>query len=138
METQGPAVKAQIRILIIDDEPPLLRMMSLYLQRLGYAVTTLDGTEPALALVPEGIQEYAAVVLDATMEGIPMETLACDMLRAHPGLRVLAASGYHVDMRALEAAAPGRVAFLHKPFTPEALAAAVRRMIGAEEKEKGV
>jgi two-component system, cell cycle sensor histidine kinase and response regulator CckA len=137
METQGPTAKAPIRILIVDDEPPLLKMMSRYLQRLGYAVTTLDRTEQALALVPEGIQGYAAAVLDATMEGIPMETLACDMLRAHPSLRVLAASGYPVDMRTLEAAAPGRVAFLHKPFGPEMLAAAVRRMIGAE-KEKGV
>ena len=137
METEGPAAKAPIRVLIVDDEPPLLRMMSLYLRRLGYAVTTLDRTDQALALVPEGIQEYAAVVLDATMEGIPMETLACDLLRAHPGLRVLAASGYPVDMRTLEAAAPGRVAFLHKPFGPEMLAAAVRRMIGTE-KEKGV
>jgi DNA-binding NtrC family response regulator len=138
METGGPVAKAPIRVLIVDDEPPLLRMMSLYLRRLGYAVTTLDRTEQALSLVPEGIHEYAAAVLDATMEGIPMETLACDMLRAHPGLRVLAASGYPVDMRTLEATAPGRVAFLHKPFTPEMLAGALRRMIGTQEKERGV
>ena len=34
---------------------------------------------------------------------------------------------------ALQAAAPGRVAFLHKPFTPEMLAAAIRRMLAAQE-----
>jgi two-component system, cell cycle sensor histidine kinase and response regulator CckA len=144
METQGPAkanapsdAKAPIRILIVDDEPPLLKMISLYLRRLGYAVTTCDRTEQASALIPGAIQEFAVAVLDATMAGIPMESLACDMLRAHPGLRVLAASGYPVDMRKLEAAAPGRVIFLHKPFTPEMLAATVRRMI-APEKEKGI
>jgi CheY-like chemotaxis protein len=45
----------------------------------------------------------------------------------------LTASGYPVDITALEAAAPGRVAFLHKPFTPEMLAAAIRRMLAAQE-----
>jgi two-component system, cell cycle sensor histidine kinase and response regulator CckA len=138
METSSPAgANGPIRILIVDDEPPLLKMMSLYLQRLGYAVTTLDRTEQASALIPASIRDYAIAVLDATMEGIPMETLARDMLRAHPGLQVLAASGYPVDMRTLEAVAPGRVAFLHKPFTPEMLAVTVRRMI-APETEKGI
>jgi DNA-binding NtrC family response regulator len=39
-------------------------------------------------------------------------------------------------MSALEAAAPGRVAFLHKPFTPDMLAAALRRILAAEKKEE--
>ena len=100
METQGPAeakasndakvsndAKAPTGILIVDDEPPLLKMMSLYLRRLGYAVTTCDRTEQASALIPAAIGEFAVAVLDATMAGIPMEALARDMLRAHLGLR---------------------------------------------------
>jgi two-component system, cell cycle sensor histidine kinase and response regulator CckA len=138
METDEPAAaQAQARILIVDDEPALLKMMSVYLQRLGYRVTTFDRTEQASALIPDRIHEYAVAVLDASMAGISMEALASDMLRAHPGLRVLAASGYPVDVQTLEAAAPGRVAFLHKPFSPQMLAAAVRRMLGPE-KEEGV
>ncbi|HLI82552.1 MAG TPA: response regulator [Bryobacteraceae bacterium] len=136
METPAGA-KTPVHILIVDDEPALLKMMSAYLKRCGYAVTTCDHTEQAAALVPDRIQDFSIAVLDATMEGIPMEKLARDMLRAHAGLRLLAASGYPVDMRALEAAARERVAFLHKPFTPEMLASAVRRMLGPE-KEKGV
>jgi FixJ family two-component response regulator len=38
-----------------------------------------------------------------------------------------------VDMSALECEAPGRVDFLHKPFTPEMLASAVGRMLAAEK-----
>ena len=34
------------RILIVDDEPPLLKMMSVYLTRLGFTVSTADSTEP--------------------------------------------------------------------------------------------
>lgn len=131
------SAREQIRILIVDDEPPLLRMLSVYLRRLGYDVTTLERTDQVMALVPAGIQNFAVAVLDATMQGVPLETMAVAMLRANQQLRILAASGYPVDMSVLEVAAPGRVAFLHKPFSPEMLASAVRRIIGAEE-EKGI
>jgi FixJ family two-component response regulator len=45
------------------------------------------------------------------------------------------ASGYPVDMSRLEAAAPGRVGFVQKPFTPQALAEAVRRMLAPEKED---
>jgi DNA-binding NtrC family response regulator len=77
--------------------------------------------------------EFGVAVLDATMPGIGLDDFALEMLAASPGLCVLAASGYPLDMSALAAQAPGRVEFLQKPFTPEMLAAAVRRLFGAEE-----
>ncbi|MBZ5575277.1 MAG: response regulator [Acidobacteriia bacterium] len=125
------------RILLVDDEPSLLQMMSVYLERRGYTVTTAASTHRASALAEEQPQAFAVAVLDATMPGLSMETLALKLLNLNPSLHVLAASGYPVDVSALEAAAPGRVAFLHKPFTPEMLAAALRRMLGAQE-ETGV
>ena len=124
-------------ILIVDDEPPLLKVMSLYLRRVGYSVTTLPRAKEAAALTAADLQRFAMAVLDATLDGIGMEKLALQMLRANAALRVLAASGYPVDVSALQAAAPGRVAFLLKPFTAEMLAACIRRMI-APDKEKGV
>jgi DNA-binding NtrC family response regulator len=132
METSGPS--EQPRILIVDDEPPLLKMMNVYLQRLGYSVTTSTSTEHAAALVAQ--EAFAAVVIDGTMPGLSMEELAWCTLQANPSVHVLAASGYPVDMSALEAVAPGRVAFLHKPFTPEMLAAALRRIFAAKKKEE--
>lgn len=120
-----------IRILIVDDEPPLLKMMKVYLSRLGYSVTTAETTGQAWAEVMAAPAEFAVAVLDATMAGMTMEDLALRMLKAHPALRVIATSGYPVDMTAMETAAPGRVTFLPKPFTPEMLASAVRRMLAA-------
>lgn len=117
----------------MDDEPSLLRMMSVYLTRKGYDVATAGTTEKAWADFEASPTDYSVVVLDATMVGIPMHELAERMLRASGTLRVLTASGYPVDMSALAAVAPGRVDFLHKPFSPEMLAAAVRRMIGPQE-----
>ncbi|HWC98349.1 MAG TPA: response regulator [Candidatus Sulfopaludibacter sp.] len=121
------------RILIVDDEPPLLKMMSLFLGRLGYSVTTAQTTEKAWAEVEAAPGEFACAVVDATMAGLSMRDLALKLLAASPSMCVLAASGYPVDMSEMQAEAPGRVDFLHKPFTPEMLAAAVRRMLAPQE-----
>ena len=126
---------ATARILIVDDEPSLLKMMSVYLGRLGYAITTSNTTDRAWAELQADPSAFSVAVLDATMDGLSMEDLALRALGASPKLCILAASGYPVDMTALEAAAPGRVLLLHKPFTPEMLAAAVRRMLAAQEEE---
>jgi len=123
------------RILVVDDEPPLLRMLSLYLGRLGYPVTTAESTEAAWRLVDADPAAFAVVVLDGSMSGMSMDDLALRMLRANPALRVLAASGYPLDMAVLSEAAPGRVDFLQKPFTPEMLATALRRLLGAQEEK---
>jgi DNA-binding response OmpR family regulator len=123
------------RILIVDDEPPLLRMMGLYLGRQGYTVTTADATDKAWALVEADPSAFDLAVLDGSMAGMTMEELATRLLNANPSLCVLTASGYPVDMTALLDQAPRRVAFLLKPFTPKALAAAVGGLIAAQEKD---
>ncbi|MGA2268401.1 MAG: response regulator [Bryobacteraceae bacterium] len=123
------------RILIVDDEPSVLKMMGVYLGRLGYSVTTTNSTQKAWAQVEAAPSDYAIAVLDGSMPGLSMEDLALKMLRANPSLCVVAASGYSVDTSAMDAVAPGRVAVLPKPFTPEMLAATVRRMLAAQ-KEK--
>jgi len=121
------------RVLIVDDEPALLRMMSVYLGRLGYSVTTVGSTDEAWTAMERAPMDFDVAVLDATMAGMTMRDLAARILDANPSIRVLAASGYPVDMTPFESVAPGRTAFLHKPFTPEMLAAAVRRMLAAQE-----
>jgi two-component system C4-dicarboxylate transport response regulator DctD len=126
----------KIKLLIVDDEPALLKMMGLYLTRMGYAVTALDSTEKASAAADESRGEYAAAVLDATLRGMSTQDLALRLLEMNPAICVVVASGYPVDTSALEAAAgPGRVHFVQKPFTAEMLAGTLRRLIGSQ-KEK--
>ena|ERR1039457_2860611 len=123
------------RILVVDDEQSLLRMLSLHLGRLGYSVTAAETTDAAWKLVEADPAAFAVAVLDGSMSGMSMDDLALRMLRANQELCVLVASGYPVDMTALAEAAPGRVDFLQKPFTPEMLATALRGLLGAQEEK---
>lgn len=124
------------RVLLVDDEPALLKLVGSYLSRLGYAVTTANTTEKAwveMQAALDSSQCFALAVLDATMDGLPMTELAARMLQSCSTLRVLTSSGYPVDIEPLEAIAPGRVGFLHKPFIPDKLAATIRRMLAPQE-----
>lgn len=123
------------RILIVDDEPPLLKMMGVYLTRKGYTVQTLDSTDRAWELVDGSAGEIDVAVIDGSMRGRSAEDLALKVLAADAAAQVVMASGYPVDMSRLEAAGPGRVCFLQKPFTPQTLAGVLRRMIAPEEED---
>ena len=124
---------APAKVLIVDDEPALLRMITAYLRRRGHEVFSTESTEDAWKEAESHPGEFAVAVVDATMGGLSMEELAVRMLGANPNLSFIVTSGYPVDMSLLESVAPGRVVFLHKPFSPEMLADTVRRMLGAEE-----
>ena len=120
-------------MLLVDDERPLLKMMSAYLTRLGYELRTAETAEQARSEAGRSAGEFTAAVLDATLDGLSTEELASQLLDANPRVCVIVASGYPVDMSVLEAQSPGRALFLHKPFNGEMLAATLRRMIGAQE-----
>ena len=122
-----------MRILVLDDEPLLLRILTIYLSRLGYAVETADGVENGLEILSQSPKGFGLVVLDGTMTGGRVDDLVLRILAVSPAMRVIVTSGYPVEMTGLLAAAPGRVMFLQKPFTSQTLAEAVRRMIGQKE-----
>jgi two-component system response regulator GlrR len=119
------------RILLVDDEPSLLKMMSVYLRRLGFEVATAASPDEAMAVVRQAPAGFGVAVVDATMSGMSMRDLVAGIVSANPSLKIIAASGYPVEMSDIFAVAPGRAIFLQKPFSPEMLAAAVRRMLAS-------
>lgn len=123
------------RLLLVDDEPALLKLMSLYLERRGYSVEAVASTDEAWARMQADPFAYAVAVLDGSMAGLPSAELAIRMMRVSPAVRVIATSGYPPDMSGVHAAAPGRAVFLPKPFTPEMLASLVERMLAAQEED---
>jgi DNA-binding NtrC family response regulator len=120
-------------LLLVDDEPALLGMMSVYLARQGYSVEAVATTDEAWQRVQADPSGFALAVLDGSMPGLPSAELALRIVRASPEARVIAMSGYPADLSEVQAAAPGRAVFLPKPFTPEMLTEVVERMLAAQE-----
>jgi len=122
-------------ILIVDDEPALLKMMSVYLTRKGFVVRAMDSTDRAWTAVEGATAGLAAAVIDASISGLTAEELALRLLATNSSMCVLIASGYPVDMSRVKAAGHGRVEFMQKPFSGEMLNGALRRMIASQEKD---
>ena len=110
----------------MDDEPQLVELMRRYLERLGYEIVTAGDTGEAWSLV-EGGPAFRTAIIDLTVPGragepLTGEELARRVLAADASARVILASGYAADVSPIQAAFPGRVRFLQKPFSGEMLA----------------
>jgi len=117
-------------ILIVDDEPSLLRLMSAYLQRRGYQVLTFTSTEKAWEHVRAEPAAVALAVVDVSMPGLSARELGARLLAANPRTQVIFASGYPAAVHEIESSDDARISFLHKPFTPEMLGEHAQRVLG--------
>ena len=112
------------RILIIDDEEHIRRMMRLTLEAAGYTVGEAGDGLAGLATFADG-SEWDLVVLDQRMAGIDgLETLR--RLKAiKRDARVVMATAYASIELAVDAMKLGAADFVRKPMTPETLRHAV-------------
>jgi len=112
------------RVLIVDDEANIRRMMQLTLEADGYEVEDAADGATALERFGDG-SRFDAVVLDQKMPGMDgIETLR-QMLRRSPGARIVMATAYASIELAVDAMKAGARDFLKKPLTPALLRDAV-------------
>jgi len=116
------------RILIVDDEEHIRRMMRLTLEAVGYGVGEAGDGFEGLKMYGDG-SEWAAIVLDQRMPGIDgLETLR--RLKAkNAGVRVVMATAYASIELAVEAMKLGAADFVRKPMTPDMLRNAVAAVL---------
>ena len=119
-------MKPRRHVLIVDDEPGILRLIKLELEAQGFDVTAATGGREALALAESSRPDIAVLdVMMPEMDGIELMR----KLRARGPLPVimLTARGGEADrVRGLEAGADDYVA---KPFSPDELSARVRAVL---------
>lgn len=123
-------------VLVVEDDPSLLKLISKVLQTAGYDVLAASSAEPALALAASHRGPIDLLVSDVVMPGMDGRALAGRILEARPDVKVLFLSGYPADFIARQGGLEEGAAFLSKPFTPRALAAKVKEVLKANRKTK--
>ena len=115
------------RLLLVDDEEPLLDLLGKYLERLGYEVHSCTSATAALERFNRDPNGYALVLTDLTLPGMKGDAMLEQMRALNPSMRAILTSGYPYVPQS------DYVSFLQKPFLPKMLAEEIRQRLALPE-----
>ncbi|WP_374429684.1 sigma 54-interacting transcriptional regulator [Ideonella dechloratans] len=114
-------------ILVVDDDPDLLRLLSLRLSAAGHAVTAVASAEEALARLE--LARPRLVLSDVRLPGMDGLKLYDAIQARYPGLPVILLTAHGTIPDAVDATMRGVFSYLTKPFDGQELMAAVDRAL---------
>jgi PAS domain S-box-containing protein len=116
-------------LLLVEDEPLILRMAKRVLSELGYTVlSAADGFE-ALEVLARHPGTVQLLITDVVMPRMSGRELASRVTTLRPDIRVLYSSGYAADEIGEDGVLGEGINFLAKPYVPSRLADAVREVL---------
>ncbi|MFB1028270.1 MAG: sigma 54-interacting transcriptional regulator, partial [Thauera sp.] len=118
---------APARLLVVDDDVDLLRLLSMRLQASGYHVTTADGVATSRSHL--GVERFDLVLSDVRLPDGDGLALFEDIRRQHPALPVILLTAHGSIPDAVEATALGVAGYLTKPFDSQALLRGIRQAL---------
>jgi signal transduction histidine kinase/CheY-like chemotaxis protein len=127
--SSAPPRGAGQSILYVDDEEPLVYLVTRVLERLGYRVTGYSDACAALDHFLGNADRYAAIVTDLSMPGLSGADLARQVLQVRPDLPVIMTSGYVSAADRDAAMRTGVRELLLKPNTVEELGQVLHRLL---------
>ncbi len=125
------------RILYVDNEAPLVFLMTRMLERLGYRVTGCTDAEKALKLFGSTPQDFDVVVSDLSMPRISGIDLARNILKVRPDIPILIASGYIRPADNQELRNAGLPDLILKPDTVEQLGEILHNLFEGQKGQEG-
>jgi two-component system cell cycle sensor histidine kinase/response regulator CckA len=123
------AARGMERILVVDDEAPVRKVVRLMLERLGYRVLEAENGAEALGIIETSMHRIDLILTDLVMPELHGGELGEFVRGSEPPRRVLYMSGYTGDEITRRGIAQDDMALLKKPFTPDALGRAVREVL---------
>ena len=122
---------AHERILVVDDDAKLLRVLTLRLEAEGYAVTAAGSGEEALNKLGENRPQF--VLADLRMPQMDGMELLAKIQERCPGLPVAILTAHGDIPDAVRATHAGAVDFLTKPIEREKLIECIHRHVAPQE-----
>ena len=107
------------RLLVVDDDADMLRLLSMRLQAAGYRVATAASAESALAQLE--LERPQLVISDVRLPGLDGLALFDEVHRRHPSLPVILLTAHGTIPDAVEATRRGVFTYLTKPYDSKEL-----------------
>ena len=116
-------------VLLVEDEAQVRQITQQILQTLGYVVLTAANGEQALTIARKYPEDIHLMITDVVMPQMGGRELVERLASLRPNMRVLFMSGYTDDAIVRHGLMDESLEFIQKPFTPDALARKVRKVI---------
>ncbi|TNF63082.1 MAG: response regulator [Burkholderiales bacterium] len=114
MNAMAPPSSQRAHLLVVDDDPDMLRLLSMRLGAAGYRVTAVGSAEAALSQM--AIERPHLVLSDVRLPGKDGLMLFDDIRARHPSLPVILLTAHGTIPDAVEATARGVFGYLTKPY----------------------
>ena len=118
---------SKARILIVDDDPDILRLLTFRLEGADYAVESADSAERALAKLSVAIPQL--VITDLRMSGMDGMALFENIHKSNPALPVIILTAHGTIPDAVAATQRGVFGYLTKPFDGKDLLQQVEKAV---------
>ncbi len=115
------------RVMLVDDDPDLLRLLSIRLQGAGYGVTAVESGEAALSQL--AVTSPDLVITDLRMGGMDGMALFESLQKKNPALPVIILTAHGTIPDAVDATQRGVFGYLTKPFDGKALLTHVEKAL---------
>ncbi|OZA97905.1 MAG: two-component system response regulator GlrR, partial [Polaromonas sp. 39-63-203] len=115
----SPDTRAKPHLLVVDDDPDMLRLLTIRLTAAGYRVTAVTSAESALTQLH--IERPQLVLSDVRLPGRDGLALFDDIRAQHPSVPVILLTAHGTIPDAVEATERGVFTYLTKPFDGKGL-----------------
>jgi two-component system response regulator GlrR len=119
--------KQREKILLVDDDPSLLRLLGIRLSAAGYQIESANSAKMALGILKTFHPQL--VISDLRMEGMDGMALFDKIRQQEPNLPVIIMTAHGTIPDAINATKQGVFSFLTKPFESQALLSTVQEAI---------
>lgn len=121
-----PMIQRKLNVLVVDDDPRLLRLVRVNLERAGFGVATAGGG--AAALDEMAASPPDAVILDITMPGLDGFTLT-QQIREISNVPIILLTALSEQSQKVKGLEIGADDYITKPFDPDELVARLRALL---------
>jgi DNA-binding response OmpR family regulator len=129
-QLERPPLAERKRLLVVDDELPVLRLVARILATDNYDVSTAESGDAAMRLIQNpALGPVDLLVTDLQMPGMNGRELATQVRKLHPQVRVLYVTGFADTLfKGVQELGAGE-SFIEKPFGAEGLLEATRLLM---------
>ncbi len=135
IEIDSPIQKGNEKILLVDDEDPIIQMEKQMLERLGYRITSRTSSIEALKAFKAQPDKFDLVITDLTMPNMTGDKLARELMTIRPDIPVILCTGFSEIMSKEKTESLGCKGFLLKPIVLKELAGLIRSVLAAENEK---